>query len=319
MGQFGGKIDRNRGRATVAEVFEKFILDKKGEGLANKTLESYRLQFRSVGKYLDLDMPLGKLKASHVKAAIAEMVDTTLSRTTISTYVRTLRVFFHWCQREGLSDVEISAFKAEESVKETYSKDELIRLLKKPNLKRCLFAEYRAWVIVNLLVNNGLRAASIRNIQNRDVDFDLRAIRLRHTKNKRGQNAPLSEELARILKDYMKIRGGKPEDYLFPNVDGSQMSENALKWAIRRYNLNRGVQKTSIHMFRHTFARMYLVDMHGDALKLQRLLGHKTLTMTQHYVNLYDADLISDFQERSPLSMFQSSRIRMPDNKKRTK
>lgn len=89
----------------------------------------------------------------------------------------------------------------------------------------------------------------------------------------------------------------------------AEKKEEALQHTIMRYNKARGVQKTSIHMFRHTFARMYLVECGGDALKLQKLLGHTTLQMTQHYVRLFDTDLVKDFQDHSPLEALQPTRI----------
>ena len=51
-------------------------------------------------------------------------------------------------------------------------------------------------------------------------------------------------------------------------------------WVIVKYNNSRGVERTSIHAFRHTFARKYLVDCGGDAFSLQRLMDHSTLKMT---------------------------------------
>lgn len=59
-------------------------------------------------------------------------------------------------------------------MKETYSDDELMTLLKKPEAD-CKFCEYRNWVIVNFLLNSGCRAATVRNIQNQDVDLSLQA------------------------------------------------------------------------------------------------------------------------------------------------
>lgn len=163
--------------------------------------------------------------------------------------------------------------------------------------------------MVNLLVDSGIRSSSLRCIQNQDVEEYT--IRLRHTKNKKSHTVPLSQNMAKVIRDYMKIRKGKPEDYLFPNLDGKQMTPAALRHAIVRYNESRGVKKTSVHAFRHTFARMYLVECGGDALKLQRLLGHSTLDMTKHYVRLFDDDLIADFQKHSPLDRFAKDRITM--------
>ena len=90
------------------------------------------------------------------------------------------------------------------------------------------------------------------------------------------------------------------------------MTENALKLAIRKYNINRGVQKTSIHLFRHTFAKKYLIDCGGDAFTLQRILGHSTLEMTRQYCNLYNIDLSRDYDLHSPLQKLS------PQNKKIT-
>ena len=108
--------------------------------------------------------------------------------------------------------------------------------------------------------------------------------------------------MVNILRAYMKIRGGKQTDYLFCDEYGRMLTENALRLAIMHYNHSRGVEKTSIHLFRHTFARKYLVDCGGNVFTLQKLLGHATLKMTKHYCNIYDADIAKSFDRFSPLA-----------------
>ena len=49
-------------------------------------------------------------------------------------------------------------------MKETYSDLELSALLKKPDIRKATFAEYRDWVISNFLLNCGSRAATARAI-----------------------------------------------------------------------------------------------------------------------------------------------------------
>lgn len=100
----------------------------------------------------------------------------------------------------------------------------------------------------------------------------------------------------------------KPDDYLFCDLYGGMLSENALRLSIAVYNKRRGVSKTSIHMFRHTFARKYLVDCGGDAFTLQRLMGHSTLNMTKHYCSIYDADIAKNYDRVSPLAQIQKPR-----------
>lgn len=83
------------------------------------------------------------------------------------------------------------------------------------------------------------------------MDIENKVIYLRHTKNKRAQVIPLCEALCGILREYMRVRGGDGDDYLFPNENGSQLTENGLRCSIASYNRRRGVEKTSIHLFRH--------------------------------------------------------------------
>ena len=70
--------------------------------------------------------------------------------------------------------------------------------------------------------------------------------------------------------------------------------------AVRKCNISRGVTKTSLHLFRHTFAKNYIIAG-GDSVYLQRLLGHSTLSMTNHYVRLYSTDLQKNYDKFNPL------------------
>lgn len=94
---------------------------------------------------------------------------------------------------------------------------------------------------------------------------------------------------------------------LFCTETGTQLTENGLRQSIARYNMRHGVQKTSIHLFRHTFARKYLIDCGGDAFTLPKLLGHSTLAMTKHYCAIYDADLTKNYDNFSPLAQMKAS------------
>lgn len=291
---------------TVETAFEEFLTAKEAAGLSPATIRGYRFHFNAILKYMDGTARISELTDQKMRRAVAEMARQDLSRNSIRSYTATLASFFSWMREEGLCDVKIALFKGEETVKETYSREDLERLLKRPN-RRCHFCEFRNWVIVNLLVNNGCRAATVRAIEVGDVDLDRKVIRCRHTKNRQALTLPLCQELIGVLDEYLKIRRGDPEDPLFPDLSGSAMSANCLRNAIRRYNLDRGVKLTSIHAFRHTFARIYLVECQGNALMLQRLLGHRTLDMTKRYVRIFDADLISDFQGKSPLSAIKKA------------
>lgn len=266
--------------ATLDETFADFLLSRRAKGLAEKTLESYSSQWKAVARHLDAGTDIALLQKADLDAMIVSMRDAGLSPNSINSYTRVLKSL----------------------------------LLKKPDIRKTTFAEYRDWVIVNFLLNCGSRAATVRAIQIRDVDLDGGVVFYRHTKNRKAQVIPLCSPMIAILREYGRYRGGEPTDYLFCTKTGTQLTENGLRQSIARYNTRRGVQKTSIHLFRHTFARKYLIDCGGDAFTLQKLLGHSALAMTKHYCTIYDADLTKNYDNFSPLAQMKASgaKIKMP-------
>ena len=297
--------------ATIGETFSDFIISKKTKGLAEKTLQSYQAQFQAVARRLDVKMDIAMLQKADLDAMIISMRTVHLSPNSINSYTRTLKSFFSWCNEQGITRLNIPLYKAEETVKETYSDLELSALLKKPDIRKATFAEYRDWVIINFLLNCGSRATTVRAIQIRDVDLDGGVVFYRHTKNRKTQAIPLCSAMVSILREYLRHRGGEAADFLFCTETGSQLTENGLRQSIARYNTRRGVQKTSIHLFRHTIARKYLIDCGGDAFTLQKLLGHSTLAMTKHYCAIFDADLTKNYDNFSPLAQMKSNSTRI--------
>lgn len=295
---------------SIIEAFKDFVVAQTAKGVSDKTVETYHAHFRSIGKHLDTSLTFDVLKQTDLDRMVVSMRQSRLAHNSISSYLRVFRTFLDWARKAGYTELEMANYKDKETVKETYTDAELMLLLQKP-ARNCDFCEYRNWVIINFLVNCGCRAGTIRNIQNRDVDFERKQVNFRHTKTGKIQTIPLCSMLVSILSDYAAMRGGDPSDYLFCSVYGTMLSENALKLAIADYNHKRGVLKTSIHMFRHTFARKYLMDCGGDAFTLQHLLGHSTLQMTKHYCAIFDSDIAGNYDLRSPLAQLCKPRERI--------
>lgn len=286
---------------SIRDVFSEFLVDKKAEGLSEKTIKTYNNHFNSLRQWLDIEMPIAELQNHHLKQMVAEMRETSLTPNSIASYIRSFKSFLSWCNENEKSSATLKAYKAPETIKETYTDAELKLLLKKPNIRTCCFTEYRNWVIINLLLNCGCRAATIRSFLIKDVNLQNQTISYRHTKNGKVQIVPLCSAIVPILREYMRIRDGKENEVLFPNESNKPLTDSALRNAIVKYNTSRQVKKTSIHLFRHTFAQRYLQNG-GNSLYLQKILGHSTLDMTRHYCNIYDVELVKSFDNFSPLA-----------------
>lgn len=238
----------------IEEIFPRFVNAQMAKGVSDKTVLTYNRHFRSLGYHLDMTMTFDELTKEALDSMLVSLRKSGVSPNTISSYARVFRTFLKWCRAEGYTDLSLPNIQDKETVKGSYTDEELIALLRKP-AKDCDFCEYRNWVIVNFLINSGCRAGTIRNIQNGDVSLSDKRVIYRHTKTGKLQSVPLCSQMAKILSEYMGIRGGAPEDYLFCTVYGEMMSENALSCAIKKYNHKRGVSRTSIHLFRHPYVK----------------------------------------------------------------
>lgn len=219
---------------------------------------------------------------------------------TVNTRLRGIRAFFNYCMKMGyIPRFEMELIRTEKKIKEVYTDEEIKLLIKKPKQK-CLFTEYRNWVITLYLIATGNRLRTIINIKNGDVDINNQVIMLKKTKNHKQQIFPISDYLKPILKEYMMKRKGKEDDFLFCNQYGEQLTSSGLSQSIRKYNRRRGVTKTSIHLYRHTFARR-LIQNGAELYDLKCLLGHSTLQMSTEYLDEFSPKVMNGYKEFDPL------------------
>lgn len=294
-------IKLQRESNTLSSVINEYLHDYRAKGVTERT---YFLKQRELNKLLEFlgDDDIESLDFKDYYISVLN--NDSLSTTSKGTYLRSIKAFVRWVnEKKNISITEPTIVK-EEVIKDTYTNEELKKLITKPKRWKN-FAEYRTWLIIMLLVDTGMRSGTIRNIKVEDVNLTEKFIITKHNKTKVQQIVPISSTLANELSKFLKYS----TEWLFPDQFGNQLSESALKQSVKRYNLSRGVEKTSVHLFRHTFAKRYLLEMNGDAFRLQKLLGHTSLAMTRHYCNIYDRELLKVYESTSPLELLTKRKI----------
>jgi len=311
-------MKRQQSNDNITSLYQQFQTHNKVKNLSEKTIDYYYWNLKPFINYLSSKhiISISKVNSSIVDNYILFQKEKYSNTTSINTRLRAVRAFLYWCMDNGyLKPFKIHLLKQKEEPLKLYSDDDIQKLIAKPNLKECSFVEYRDWVLVNYFVETGNRLRSVINIKVSDVDFSSYKVIIRETKNKEILITPLTKTLLNILPPYIRTWGLKAEQYLFPDVKGNQLTENAAKHTISVYNRKHGVSITSIHAFRHTFARNYIVTG-GNTFKLQSLLGHKDLTMTRHYVHLFGEDLASDIDEHSIVERIKPMSNRLTKSKR---
>lgn len=230
-----------------------------------------------------------------------------LQDSSVMAFLRNYRAFGRWCVEEGyLEFFECTVKNVPTKVKEVYTPQELEKLLVKPPITD--FHNFRSYCMISLMLNTGARRRTIANIRICDLEVEEGFINFNVTKSGKVVRLGLERKTRRDLVEWMNYwrlsKGAEPTDYLFCNEFGEQISCNSITYSIGKYNKEHGVEKTSVHLFRHTFAKMWITSG-GDIITLARVLTHSELEMVQRYANLYGGDVKKEIQEHSAIAQLK--------------
>lgn len=167
---------------------------------------------------------------------------------------------------------------------------------------------YKAYAFYATAVYTGLRAGEAAALRWSDMSFDTRLITVQRsfvgpTKSGRVRYVPILDSLLPILKEW-RLRC--PGDLMFPNERGNmhKPSDRIFQEIFHRVLdhsglpkvFRRGKQRHALvfHSLRHTFASHWVMKG-GDIFKLQKILGHQSMMLTQRYAHLAPNAFDSDF------------------------
>ncbi len=295
---------------TIREAIAELIKSKRRIGCVQPTIEFYEVLYKVLPKFTSIDEPVTKIDSAFSDTYILWLQSRGTANATVITYVRMFRAFVYFLmEKEWIDRFKVSLPRKTQTMKQIYTDDELRKLLKSPN-KKCSFVEYRDWTFINYIFGTGQRLSTAMAIQNGDIDCDNGLVYLRHMKNRKQTILPLTDSLVGLLEDYKSIRKGLDTDQLFCNQHGGFLKPTSMRTSIKRYNHSRGVKKTSIHLLRHTFA-VHWVRQNGDIAKLQRILCHSDLRVTQQYLDLSYEDLRVDMTKMNPLEKLRPRKLQL--------
>ena len=291
---------------TIEDILEIYIQEKKALNKSEKTIINIQGSMKRWMDYLvlsDYSMNISDVDSSYVYSFMNHCLNEEMKPTTLNHYLRDIRAFVYWCiDKKYITDAfKVKLATEDEVIKDTYTDEEMELLLQKPH-RDASFVEFRTWAIINWIFATGNRASTVCSIQMKDLNFTKKEIIIQKTKTHKAMIIPFSPSLMTCIKDYIRRfrSDATDEEFLFPNVGNLPLTVNALKSSVQNYNKSRGVDKTSVHAFRHTFAKNW-IRATGDVFRLQKLLGHSTLEMTKRYVNMFSDDLKEGFEKFNPL------------------
>jgi site-specific recombinase XerD len=281
-----------------------FLADCRARGLAVRTVEAYEYPVRS--EFLPWCAREGiseptQLTSQLVGRFTSKLLEDggkrgQLSRASVRSYVRSVRVFLGWTAKADGGAAAVGASpklpKPERRIIDVLSREEI------QHMENAARTE-RDKLILRLLADCGLRLGELLGLRAEDIWEPKRgeyALKV-HGKGSRDRLVPVAPALYRRLRRYLAGRRADPHERVFVSLrkgaDGrhAPVTQSGVEQAIRILAVEAGIEKRVYpHILRHSFATEWL-RRGGNIISLQRVLGHADLSMIQGvYAHLDSSD-----------------------------
>lgn len=119
--------------ATLPECFADYMAKCRASNLSDKTLEIYEVSFLMFQKYLNgKELIPCEIDQYVIDGFILYLQRRGCNDITIQSYIRDIRAFFYYLMNNGFTpEFKIKLPNADKKIKETYTDEELKKLLKK--------------------------------------------------------------------------------------------------------------------------------------------------------------------------------------------
>jgi len=294
---------------TITDMFEEYMLIKKGEGLAKRTIAEHYSNFEYFKGYIGRELSADEMTTEIFVGWITYMLEEmNYAPGTVNIRVRTMRAFLRYAYEEKswINEPVHKRFKpvkAPIDVVESLTTEEFRRLI--GAIDDTTYTGFRTKVVMFLLLDTLVRVCELVDIKRQNIDFKTMSIRLEaaDTKTRVGRVVPISARTAKLLSEYMAETEDFGNEYVFLTYEGQRMSEATVRDNLRVYGQVAKIKnkRVSPHTIRHTGALFYIMNG-GDPFSLQRILGHSHMNMVRRYVQMTNMDVQNKHSIHSPLN-----------------
>jgi integrase/recombinase XerC len=265
--------------------------------LSPYTLRNYESDLRSFFRYAqDAERDIRDVDRYLLRGYLASLREQEMASASIVRKVSSIRSFYRFLVREG--HIEHDPLAGVQSPKKgrrlpgVLSSRQVLAILGAVEGDSPKALRDRA--ILELLYAAGVRLSELVALDTSDANIDEQEVRVIGKGNKE-RIALMGRAAADALQRY--LREGRPvlvkrsqEKALFLNKEGGRLSARAVQLMVRRCALKAGLdERVFPHLLRHTFAT-HMLDGGADLRVVQELLGHASVSSTQIYTHVSEAE-----------------------------
>ena len=274
-----------------------------------QTVQTYEESLREFESYISLRdsrLSLQAVDADLIRDWMESLMDKGNTASTINKKLSALRSFYRFSLKRKLVEKDpahgIVGPKKSKPLPQFLRESEMDHLLDRLEWDNN-YKDVRARTILLLFYEAGLRRSELTGLNDVDVDFGSRQLKVTGKRNKQ-RIIPFGQELADALNQYLEARreqfGLRENSALFLSDKGERMTGSQVYLIVHRYlTLVTSLKKRSPHVLRHTFATAMLNN--GAGLEsIKKLLGHESVDTTEIYAHTTFEQLKRIYKEAHP-------------------
>ncbi len=280
------------------------VFEQRHEDFINYLRFERRYSHHTVAAYKrDLDQFLqylleqfGTLEAEqvthyHIRSWLAELKEDKQTARTINRKLSTLSSYFRYLMKHEVLRSnpvkKLHAMKLPERLPTYVKEQDMDHLLEETPFSEG-FKGMTERLIFELLYQTGMRRSELLGLQEADIEWSLKQIRVLGKGNKE-RLLPVSSMLLEHIKDYIeakKIIDNHDERHLLIRENGQPLSAEYVYTTVKQYLSGATtLKKRSPHVLRHSFAT-HLLNNGANIQAIKDLLGHSSLAATQVYTHV---------------------------------
>lgn len=290
------------------KLFAKYLADEASIftpiKVTTKHIKDYLEFTKNKGKYSYV-VDINSLKSNNPSARgdFGKQV----SMYTVNNYLRNIKVFFTWLYDSEIiknnPTVQIRAYKHSRKPKSEIKDVDFNKIIKALDLTS--YAEYRDYVILQLLMDTGMRIGETLNLKNEDILIEKKAIFIpaEIAKGRKDRYVFFSTMMQSIMRKWIDYKERYfDSEYIFTSSRGSNFNVMNFEKNLKKYCIRAKIDSAiTCHQIRNNFARRFLLSG-GDIFILSKILGHSSVTVTeQAYLDVTTEDIRKSYQRFSPL------------------
>ena len=277
--------------------------------MSPRTIQEYSddlSDFESFFKNLDDHLTWETVDQDVVREWVESMMDKGNAATSVNRRLSSLRSFYRFAMKRNKVEINparlVKGPKKARPLPQFVKETDMDRLIDDDRLWGEGYNEVLARTIIIMFYETGIRLAELVGLDDTDVDFVNRTVKVTGKRNKQ-RIVPYGKELATELSRYVEARDAevvRTTTGMFLDLKGRRVSRHKVE-AMVRESLAKvtTMKKRSPHVLRHSYATAMLNN--GAGLEsVKKLLGHQSISTTEIYTHTTFEQLKRVYKQAHP-------------------